>query len=352
MARTLVGQTKDTRKNWFINGAMEFGQRGTSFTSITNQANSLDRFQYIKSGATVHNLTQDTDVPTTAQAGYAFQNSLRLTLTTPDNSIAAGDYAGVGQIIEGFNWKNLAQNGFTISFWVKATTVGTYCIGMQNSAADRGYAAEYTINTTGTWEYKTVTIPASPAAGTWNYTNGVGLKVWWMLACGSTFQFATGAWQTGTVLSTANQVNGVATGATDFRLTGVMINAGSTAAPFRLYAEGQETELLACQRYYEKSYDNGTNPASATENGATQHFITTTAYRESQDFRVTKRTIPTVIVYSTVTGATAAIRNRSDNADVTSVGQDAVGTKGYSLSVAVTINKQYSHHFTAEAELS
>lgn len=236
-------------KNWLINGDMRISQRNTTFTAVTTGQYTLDRWNYQKAGAAVHTVTQDTDVPTLAQAGYLFQNSVRLNLTTPDTAIAAGDFVRFQQVIEGYNFANIAQKGLTLSFWVKATTAGVYCVAFRNSGNDRSYITEYTINATGTWEFKTVSISASPSAGTWNYTNGSGLKVDWVLAAGTTFQTAAGAWQSGDFLATSNQVNGVNTGATDFRITGAMINAGTVAAPFRLFGEDQEGEFSACQRY-------------------------------------------------------------------------------------------------------
>ena len=354
MAKTPELDLRKPRKNYFINSDMAIAQRGTSFASLGNGQYTVDRFQYIKVGAMVHTVSQDTDVPTLAQSGYLFQNSLRLNLTTPDTSIASTDYCGIGQILEGYNWRNLAQKAFTIGFWVKATLPGTYSIGMQNSAADRGYAAEYTINSANTWEYKTITIPASVSAGTWNYTNGVGLKVWWMVAVGSSFQFATGSWQSGTVLGTANQVNGTNTGATDFRITGVTINEGSEAMPFALYSNDAAAEIQACQRYYEKSYDITTNPATVTTVGAFRGQTGPNGiWRGYMSYLVSKRSTPNSITfYNSSTGATGQAQ--------------LTGTGGVSVSATVNSHSNFSWetagglasntdiflHFATDAELS
>jgi len=272
MAKILGVHVPDGIKNYIINGDMNIAQRGTSFTSIASLAYSMDRWKYVKNGAVVHNITQDSDVPSFSQSGYNFKNSLRLTLTTPDTSIAATDFAIISQVIEGNNWANLHQKGFTISFWVKATLPGVYTIGLQNSGIDRAYVAEYTINSVSTWEYKTVYVPASPSAGTWNLTNGAGLYVQWVLAAGSNFNTTAGAWQTGNFFSTANQINGTNTGATDFRLTGVQITEGQLVMPFRNFAEGIDGELLACKRYYEIVFQSANQSfgwITATAGGAT-----------------------------------------------------------------------------------
>lgn len=235
--------------NYFMNGDMRISQRATSFAAIADSTYSLDRIRYFKSGAMVHTVTQDTDVPTLAQAGYLFQNSIRFNLTTPDTSIAATDRCEFNQAIEGFNFANIAQKVFTLSFWVKATLAGTYCAAFANSGTDRSYVAEYVINSANTWEHKQITVSASPSAGTWNYSNGLGLYVRFVLAAGSNFNTTAGAWQTGNFISTSNQVNGVNTGATDFRITGVMVNEGAVAHPFRLHGGDYGEELMACLRY-------------------------------------------------------------------------------------------------------
>lgn len=236
-------------KNYMINGDMRISQRGTSFVAIADSTYSLDRFGYGKVGAAVHTVTQDTDVPTVAQAGILFQNSMRLNLTTPDTSIAATDLVQIYQHVEGYNFANIAQKAFTLSFWVKATATGTYCVGFGNSGGDRSFVAEYSIPVSNTWTYVSIPVAASPSAGTWDYTTGRGLRVYWTLAAGTNFQTTAGSWQTGNFSATSNQVNGVNTGATDFRITGVMLNEGTLASQFRTFADNYADEVRACQRY-------------------------------------------------------------------------------------------------------
>lgn len=254
-------------KNYVINGDMRIAQRGTSFAAIANNTYTLDRWVYGKVGAAVHTVSQDTDVPTFAQSGYLFQNSLRINLTTPDNSIDAGDLYYIGQRIEGYNFANIAQKPFTVSFWVKANTIGKYYVSAVNNAADRSAVRGFTINSSNTWEQKTVDFPASPSAGSWNYTTGSGLRLTFVLAAGTSFHTTENAWQVGNFFSASDQVNGVNTGSTDFRITGVMLNEGTQALPFRTFSGSFEGELAACQRYYEKSSDLSTAVGSGISTG-------------------------------------------------------------------------------------
>lgn len=234
--------------NIIDNGNFAVWQRGATFTSIATGAYSADRYSYQQpAGAAVHTITQSTDVPTVAQSGSLSLYSLKIDCTTADASIAATDRCFLNHAIEGFDFLAIAQRAFTLSFWVKATKTGIYCVAFRNSGADRSYIAEYTVNTTATWEYKTITVAASPTGGTWDYTTGVGLNVVWTLFCGSTYQTTANAWQTGNFVGTSSQVNAADSTANDFYLSQIMIVPGSTAYPIqpKSYAE----DLAKCQRY-------------------------------------------------------------------------------------------------------
>jgi hypothetical protein len=246
---------EDYLRNYIINGDMRISQRGTSFASLgTNGVYTLDRWCYFKaSGSAVHTVSQDTDVPTFAQAGYSFQNSLRANLVTASASLGSTDSYLLFQRIEGYNFASLAQKPFTVSFWVKATLPGTYCIYFKNGSSNVGLVKEYTINESATWEKKVLQITPTPANGTWNFSNGLGLELGFTIAAGSNNMTASAdTWNSGIVyLKTANQVNGVASGATDFRITGVMLNEGTEALPFSLASKNFATELALCYRYYQ-----------------------------------------------------------------------------------------------------
>jgi hypothetical protein len=273
--------TATMSENPIINPCMELWQRATTFASIADAAYSADRWVYTKSGAMVHDVSRSTDVPTVVQAGVLFNYSLLVDCTTIDGAIAAGDLCAIRQRIEGFNWRHFAQRALTLSFWVKATKTGTYCIAISNSGNDRTFLAEYTVNVTDTWEKKTINITASPSAGTWDYLTGVGAELRFTLAAGSTFQSTTG-WTTGNFLGTANQVNGCDNVANNFRLTGVKLELGSTATDLRFRPFNHE--LALCQRYYEIGQD-------AMFSGNTTNAV---VYYTQNTFRVYKRAAPTM----------------------------------------------------------
>ena len=241
---SLNGGPLSGTRNRIINGDMRIAQRGTSFAAITNATYSLDRWVWQQTGAMVCTVTQDTDVP-----NNTFQSSYKVDVTTADTSIAAGDFAFVAQSIEGYNVRDLIGTTFTVSFWVKSPKTGTHCVSFRNAGPpDRCYVKEYTVSAANTWEYKTLTVSGGLiTAGNWDWTNGVGLNICFILASGTTFQTTADAWQTGNFIATANQVNVMDSTANDFYLTGVQLEPGTVATPFERRSYGQE--LALCSRY-------------------------------------------------------------------------------------------------------
>ena len=357
-ASGLSGVLHAPGNNLIINGAMRIAQRGTSFAAIASGTYSLDRWAYGKVGTMVHTLTQDTDVPTVAQAGVLFTNSLRLNLTTADIAIAAGDFAYISQAIEGYNFQRIAQRAFTASFWVKATTAGVYSISFRNSGADRSYVSNFTISAGSTWEYKTITALSSPSAGTWNYTSGSGVTVVITLATGTTFHTTAGAWQTGNFLGTATNINGVNTGATDFRITGMQIEAGSVATQFEM--DTVADEISRCQRYYWKSFLFGTAPAQKAGAPGSLNYRASTAGLVANSrtvfLPVLMRTVPAIVTYNP-NAANANWRNVALAADSGVPSVSAVGGSDAQLEISNPqvagdlVSNYIAIHATADAEL-
>lgn len=339
-----------SENNVIINGDMEISQRGTSFAAISDNDYSLDRFIYQKGGSMVHTITQDTDVPTFAQAGRLLQNSLKIDCTTIDSSIGATDLAMFGQQIEGYNFLEIAQKTFTIGFWVKGTKTGIHCVSFRNSGLDRSYVDEYTINTTNTWEYKTITVPASPSAGTWDYTNGVGLSVRWALAMGSNRQTTAGSWQTGNYNATSNQVNACDSTSNNFWITGVQIVKGAVDTEPRRRSFGEE--LALSQRYYEKSYSQSINPGTATAIGQTWIGVgtsTTGTLSTVSTYKVEKRATPSVTLYDLAGNSGQVTYDSSDNETGTVSNS---GTRSFRVATDNSTSKQsFGYQYVSGAEL-
>jgi len=337
-------------KNLIINGDFEIAQRGTSFITPVNADYTLDRWSYTKvTTSATHTITQDSDVPTVAQAGRYIPNSILIDCTTADATVDAADFIALIQIIEGYNFQAIAQKTFTISFWVKATKTGIYCVSVQNDGNDRSYVAEYTVNASNTWEFKTVTVAPSPSAGTWNYTNGQGLFVFFNLMVGSNRRTTPNTWQTGNFQGTSNQVNACDSADNNFRLAGVQVEAGSVATEFE--ERSISKELILCQRYYEKSYDFGVNPGTATGNGSSGYTNQSgQGNLHTTFFSVKKRAAPSIVSYSTNTGAASKIYASTGSDVASSVSSVGFGAFHNRPTTSTTLAELF-YQWTANAEL-
>lgn len=303
-------------KNLIINGDFEIAQRGTSFTSVADNTYTLDRWRYSKSGAMVHDISQDSDVPTVAEAGRVIPKSLLIDCTTADSSLLLGDFATLEHRIEGYNYLGIAAKIFTVSFWVKATKTGTYCIAFGNNSDDREYISEYTINASDTWEFKTITIAAPPITGGWNYGNLIGLRVRFTLASGVIFQDTANSWltTTGAKFATSNQVNACDSADNNFRLAGVQVEAGSVATEFEKRNVQQEFQL--CKRYYRTTFPPGTTPAQNAGTAGSLITVATSNARFDFDWRFDNemRSNPSVVTYNP-SNTNSEARNTIDNTD-------------------------------------
>jgi hypothetical protein len=273
-------------RNKIINGKAELAQRGTNFTLVADGAYTLDRWRFGNASGAQVTISQQPDVP----ADNEFQNSLRVAVTTADSTIAAGDTCFISQRIEGYNVRDLIGRTFALRFRVRSSKTGVHCIAFRNSGLNRSAVAEYTVNAANTWETKSVTLTGGLiTAGTWDWTNGTGLEVCFVLAAGSTFQTTAGAWQTSNFLATSSQVNCLDSTSNIFAITGVQLEVGSVATPFEHRTYG--AELALAQRYYETGDAVQTVKARESDGVRRAHVY----------YRVTKRASPTV----TLSGATA-----------------------------------------------
>lgn len=217
------------------NGNFQGWLNGTSFVAVASGTITADEFTYTKVSTAVHTVSRSTDVPTVAQAGILPIYSIQMDVTTADVVIAAGDLCTLSNNVIGYDFLSIAQVPFTLSFWVKAAKTGTHCVAFRNSGSDRSYVAEYTVSVANTWEFKAINVSASPSAGTWNYADGIGLKVSWVLFAGTTFHTTANAWNTGNFLATSAQVNELDNMANNFFITLAQINPGTLTSPTLIY---------------------------------------------------------------------------------------------------------------------
>jgi hypothetical protein len=292
-----------TRKNAIINGDFQIAQRGSSWTSAATNTWLSDRWRWYHNTSAVVDITRSSDAPTVAQAGQLFTTSMKLDVTTADASMAASDYAFIAQAIEGYNWRALAQRTITVSFWIKSTKTGTSYVSMFNANDTYAVQGAFTISSADTWEKKTVTFGASPSAGTWDFSNGRGARLHFIVALGSNYTAGTAdnEWHNEAYYSGPGQINMLDNTANNLFITGVQLEAGDTATEFEYRAF--QDELVLCQRYYEKSAPYASLPQQANDanylfpNMQTTLGVPNGGYYGEVLFKVPKRTVPTITTY-------------------------------------------------------
>lgn len=311
----LIVPAETRRRNLVWNGAMDVWQDGTSEPGITSASFRMaDGFVFSASNQGTWTVASTTAVPTPSQAGRHINFALLAQVTTADTVTNANDFAYIHYAVEGFDWQELYQQPLHLSFWVRASTPGTYCLALRNAGTDRSYVAEYTIDAPNTYELKQFAVREVPAGGTWNFENGIGLEIGFVLAAGGSFQTSPNAWQPGNFVATANQTNLAAAVNNSFYITDVRLHGGTARAAV-IVPSFHETLKLAQRRFW-KSFDYGTKPAQNAGSGGALVGVSSGTGPGTRTacviFPCAMRTTPVMASFNTI----AADANWSDGASV------------------------------------
>ena len=243
-----------------INGSIEVAQEfGIGSGTTVPSGHGCDGWFLQMAGPTVTPL----GAYALPQGVPGLNNVLALGVTTANPSLGAGDFVVVAQNIEGhrtarLGWGTAGAKPITICFWSAHYRTGTYTGVVRNADATRSYAFSYTQNVSRVAEFKTITIPGC-TDGVWHQTNGAGLTLFFVAACGTTYTAPSlNTWLNSNYVAGPGQVNGVATTDDALYLTGIMVLPGiyaPTAAQSPLIMRPYNQELITCQRYFQK-YDN------------------------------------------------------------------------------------------------
>ena len=276
--------------NRIINGAMTIDQRNAGASVTTGSGAlvyTLDRWAALYAQTNKYTVQQNAG-SVTPPAG--FTNYLGVTSSSA-YSVISSDFFNVLQKIEGFNtsdlaWGTASASPVTLSFWVRSSLIGEFGAAIQNSAQNRSYPFNYTISAANTWEYKTVTI-SGDTTGTWLTTNGTGAWVIFNLGAGANFSGTADAWSGANYTNPTGATSVVGTSGATFYITGVQLEAGSTASPFA--HENYGDTLRKCKRYFQQDTTN-----SAYQIVGTGAYFNATYAEVWKFFEVEMRTAPTV----------------------------------------------------------
>jgi hypothetical protein len=281
-----VAPISSVMRNRIINGAQTIDQRGSAGTPVQT-GYATDRWAMVAVVGGKISLGQSSVAPS------GFTNSL-LTTSLSSYTLTANDTYGFQQPIEGFNiadlgWGTALAQSVTISFWVRSSLTGSFGGAVINSASNRSYTFNYTINSANTFEYKTVTI-LGDTTGTWLTNNGIGIALRFGVGSTGIYTQAAGSWGTANAVQPAGNVSLVGTNGATFYITGVQLERGTQATSFEYRQYG--TELALCQRYF--YWNGGVNDISFFN-------INSTNVGGAAKFPAQMRAVPTIAIYNSTT---------------------------------------------------
>jgi len=340
-------------RNIIINGDMSIAQRATSVSGITSgdSYRTVDRFTTWVNSIGTWTMSQDTDVPT----GQGFIKSHKIECTTADASLAAGDGLILATRPEGQNLQYLKKGtanaeSVTLSFWVKSNKTGTYICELRDQDNSRQISKSYTISSANTWEKKTITF-AGDTTGAFDNDNGNSLDINWWLGAGSTYSSGTLS-TTWTSLTNADravgQVNVADSTSNYINITGVQLQAGTTASDFEFLPFDINRER--CLRYFYRSRN---------ESNGTVWFgsMTNAALGCTHQFPVIMRATPTMgYGWTTAYSGNTFVDIITGSASTWTLTQNQVGRECVkniydNSKTGITVGRQYGTHMEADAEL-
>lgn len=306
MARELLNVIKDNRPNLLINGAMDFRQRSSGSEAIGTASGEYLVYDRWRVGANVTasptvqpNLAQLDNVNLSPEGPFTAKECMRL---TADFTAATGSFFRLRQRVEFKNVQELARKGSPVSvgFWLWVDDLDRVTVRLEYPGADDSWGTQTTfatrqqdITTTGSWQYyKFENIPLNL-----NAQAGLQLTI------------------------DIESVNVTAT-ASNAYITEIMLNEGSSAAPFRRAGETIAEELQLCQRYYYRNTSNITMMRYGTTAGASSNLHSSTII-----YPVEMRNLPTFTPGALTQGTSFSSGFVPSRAAITifSVGNTALG---------------------------
>jgi hypothetical protein len=344
------------------NPNFEVDQRnvGTT-TSPGSTVFALDRWFVVKSGTMVLSTQQSSAGITPIVPGTSFyisSRSLLLTLTTQETSLAAGDYLGIQQVIEGPNYREMAGDVTSISLLISTNVFPLkFAVSLRDSPATQSLVKLCTISSSGYTLIQLPNIPVMPVSGS-NFSRNPGSAGYVLTIC-----FACGSTLTAPSLDVWNAGNFIGAPGMD-NFAGKPITTSTINIGFVQHEPGAVCTTLIdkpftqnydeCLRYYQKSYNYTAAAGTASANvGQLQWFQpnVTTCLIPIRFIKPMAK-VPTVIGYSPSSGAANSIRDVTGATDRSISSYNSVGDSGFSgvvLASAPVANAQIQVHYTADA---
>jgi hypothetical protein len=292
--------------NAVLNSSYNVWQRGTSFNSSA-LIYTADRWQQNSSASSSYTISRQL---TSDSTNLPF---IQYCMRIARGSGLAGTNVFVNQTFESVNSTLYAGKTVTYSFYARAGAGNTQTV-TANVYTQTG-TADLNVNTAGSW--------STPLTG------GITLSTTWTRytltgTIGSTVTQIALGWQLSTASSSVTSTDYV-------EITGVQLELGNVATPYRPNQPTYQAELAACQRYYYRVYPNATG--SILNWGG---VYSTTAQRGAINFPVVMRTKPTALETSG-TANQYAIGQAGIGATTCNAVPVFAGTTEYMASMSATV---------------
>lgn len=251
-----------SNRNLIKNGAMIVAQRATSSTGLgtANGYFTVDRMRMAIGTTSAGRFTMAQTAVTDLSG---FSKSVKISCTTADTSIAAGErlilnYRFEGQDLQSLKSSSSSLKAFTISFYARANAafnlVSEILFGADTS---KNSEANQVNALTTSWQRFTMSVPAATNTQIDDVTTHDTDLMFWMHA-GSTYTSGSNS----TTLRpnvNANRAAGVssifASTSNFVEITGIQLEIGDSVTPFE--HEDYGTTLAKCQRYFCKTSTTG-----------------------------------------------------------------------------------------------
>jgi hypothetical protein len=327
------------------NQTFEVDQRnvGGTYPNIPNGTLIQDRWAIGKAGTLAVSAGQNSVSTGINLPGTSFAISrsfLRITLTTAQATLAAGDHLWIQQAVEGIRWRELQSDVHSLQVLVRSSVAGlAFGASLSDPTGAHSLTNLLTIPSANTWTLLSLpNLPLWPAGGTFVNTPGnAGYYLYVCLAAGTTYiSPANGSWQNGNFAGAVGQSNFAASPVNStLDISYLSHEPGSLCSNPPLDCPFTQN-YDDCLRYYCKSYDYETGAGTATFVGDVVWWQgTTTSLRGTIRFPKPMAKIPNVIIYNTSTGAANSIRLLGTDYAVSSVGD--IGKGGFDSMTTATL---------------
>tara|TARA_R110000868_G_scaffold32613_1_gene118690 strand:- start:4480 stop:6210 length:1731 start_codon:yes stop_codon:yes gene_type:complete len=273
-----------------------------------------------------------------------FTHALKVTVTTAQPTIGT-DFIRHVTVCENnrflpLAWGTLNARDMVHYAWVKTSMAGVYDINILNGDRTVARAGQFTVDEPNSWQLVKVHLAGVAFASTWDI-NSVGYRCEIGLAGGGSPNLAAEVghyfMMTGQLFLPADYDPGL----------------DDTA----MLMPNLQENLIACQRYYQKSYNMSTVPGTAAQFAGSVNKIAEASVSAltvgDVRFGVSMATIPTITVYSSSTGTVGKAFNSNTAADInlTTQSAGANGFHAYLSAVAVTAGHGLSFQYVADARV-